>query len=48
MRPFIRKDFTNEGTSLMHENTPAAAVLSSNQGFLSYKEAANASPGAGN
>lgn len=48
VRPFIRKDFTNEGTSLMHENTPAAAVLSSNQGFLSYKEAANASPGAGN
>lgn len=48
VRPLIRKHFTNEGISLMHENTPAAAVLSSNQGFLSYKETANASPGAGN
>lgn len=34
VRPLIRKNFTNEGISLMHENTPAAAVLSSNRGFL--------------
>lgn len=37
VRPLVRKHFTNEEINLLHENTPAAAVLSSHQGYLSYK-----------